>query len=64
MGAGANARVPAAFWTLAVFFVYAAVIWLPMAAPCVRGRRIWPWLGVQALAFLTVFVLFWSFGAG
>lgn len=64
LGFGYNAKVPAAFWTLMIFFVQAAVIWLPMTVPCVRRFRVWPWLLVQGLVFLVLFVSFWRYGNG
>ena len=64
LGFGYNARVPATFWTLMIFFIQAVVIWLPMTIPCVRRFRMRPWLVVQGLVFLVVFVSFWPYGNG
>jgi len=63
MGQGVddNARVPTAFWTLAVFFIQAVVIWLPLIVPCVRKSRVKPWWIVQASVFLVLFLCLWGY---
>lgn len=63
-GYGAQGKVPSSFFTLLIFTVQAAIIWLPMAVPCLRRRTISTWLIVQCMVFLALFSSFWHYGNG
>lgn len=63
-GYGAQNKVPATLFTLLIFAVQAAIVWLPMAVPCLRRRTISTWLIFQAVVFLALFSSFWHYGNG